>query len=197
MSPLRLEVFEGQADAPDHAVMADSGYLEDLKLAAYEQGYSAGWEDASSSDESDLRTRQLAAARNLQALAFTHHEARGLLLRALAPVIRSMTDTILPEIARAALGAVVLEEVTKAAGQALDAPLTLHVHPESRALVEPMLQATTGLSVLLLDEPSLPPEQVLLRAAPEERLIDLADSVARIRAAVDDFFQTPPTGDQG
>ena len=44
---LRLEVFETaqEQDRPE-LIVTDSGHLEEAKLASFEAGYSAGWEDA-------------------------------------------------------------------------------------------------------------------------------------------------------
>lgn len=193
MNKLKLEVFESREIVADHPIVADTEYLEDQKLAAYEKGYAAGWEDAREADRQSDRELQVAVSRNLQSLAFGQHEVRTNLLRALRPLIEGLAEKILPEIAHEAVGAFVVEEIMKLSEQALDQPLTLFVHPASRTLVQNTLQEATGLSFDIRDEPSLLPEQVLIHRIPEERLIDLNDSLARIRDVTRAFFHTGPT----
>ena len=196
MNGIRLETFERAAAEPDQAVMADGAYLEEQKLAAYEQGYKAGWEDASATDDQDLRALQLAVSRNLQALSFTHHEARSYLLHALQPLIECLTDAILPDLAQQALLPVLQEEVTKAAERCLGAPLTLYVHPSAHDLIQNMFKESGGLPVRIVNEPSLMPEQVLLWAADGEARVDLSETVARIRTCLHAHFNITPPGDQ-
>lgn len=188
MTGLKLEVFEAREPLADQPVIADPDYLEEQKLAAYEKGYAAGWEDARDADRGSDRDLQAAVSRNLQTLAFSQQEMRATLIRSLRPLIEAMTDALLPDLAREAVGAFVVDEVMKLSEQALDQPLTLFVHPASRDMVGATLQAAAGLSFDLRDEPSLLPEQVLIHRATEERLIDLAEPLTRIRDMARAFF---------
>ena len=62
---LRLEMFETEQTANGgKTVVLDAMHLEETKLAAYESGYSAGWEDAAAAQSSDQTRVQADLARN-------------------------------------------------------------------------------------------------------------------------------------
>ena len=84
--PLKLEVFEIETK-PTRAqtVVLDRVALEDEKLAAYDTGYRAGWDDANAAQSDDQTRMKADLARNLQTLGFTYHEARTHILKALWP----------------------------------------------------------------------------------------------------------------
>ena len=86
MCALRLEVFT-MPDAPlaRTTVVMDVGALEDLRILAYEQGYTAGWDDAAAAQTDDQSRIKADFARNLQSLGFTFQEARMHVLRAIHP----------------------------------------------------------------------------------------------------------------
>ncbi len=188
-SRLKLEVFD-TADFrfdPDEAGVSAS-VLEEARLAAYESGYSAGWEDAVTSQGTDQVRVQADVARNLQALSFTYHEARGHILRCLEPLLRDMVDKILPDMARSALGPMVLDALRPAAVRMAATPVTITVHPDSRAVVESMLAADGTVPFRIVEEPSLSEGQVFLRFDDTEQRIDLDGVIAAIAAAVASFF---------
>ena len=66
---LKLEVFEPASPA---LVRAEAeAATEELRLAAFEKGYSAGWEDASAADAGDQHRLRNEIAHQQQELAFT------------------------------------------------------------------------------------------------------------------------------
>ena len=101
MCALRLEVFT-MPDAPlaRTTVVMDVGALEDLRILAYEQGYTAGWDDAAAAQTDDQSRIKADFARNLQSLGFTFQEARMHVLRAIHPLIQEIVSHLLPKIAR-------------------------------------------------------------------------------------------------
>ena len=107
---VRLEVFESEeAHAGAGTVVLDSGMLEEARLASYESGYPAGWEDAAAAQAGETTRMHAALSRNLQALSFTHQEARSHILRALEPLLEQMVKVLLPSLAREAVGGLVLD----------------------------------------------------------------------------------------
>ncbi len=195
---LRLEVFDVVAapaeDSTAHAVTAEG--VEDVRLAAYERGYSAGWEDALASQSDDQRRIRDDLARNLGDLSFTYFEARAHLLGGLEPLLRGMVDRVLPEIARATLGAAVVAEIQAEAGRLASAPVELEVAPANRAAVEAALGAEPALPVTLREEPSLADGQVHFRFGAEERALDLEALLGAIRALVADFLSASHASDE-
>ena len=186
---LRLEVFETAAgtDRPD-VLVTDTGHLEEAKLASFEAGYSAGWEDAAAALSEEQNRIRADLARNLQGLAFTYHEARDHVLRALEPLLKEMVARLLPTLARETLGQLVVETLRPMAAERAGAPLTLVINPVSRRAVELVLAENAGLPLEIEEEPSLGEGQAYLRFATSETRIDLDRAIAEIIAAVRDFF---------
>jgi len=199
MSALRLEVFDTRL-APDGTdqPLVEASVLDDAKVASFEQGYSAGWEDAVAAQSGDQSRIRADLARNLQSLAFTFQDARGHVLQAIRPLILEMTNRLLPEVAREALAPMVLEALVPMADDLADAPVTLVLNPAVRDRVEELLTQATGLPLLIEEEPSLAEGQVYIRLGATETKVDLTQVTADISAAVRAFFnlskQDTPNG---
>lgn len=189
MPPLRLEVFD-TATTPDGTArpLVEATALDEAKIASFEQGYSAGWEDASAASQGDQSRIQADLARNLQSLAFTFQDARSHVLQAVRPLILEMVGRLLPEIAREALAPTVLEALMPMADDLADAPVQLVLNPAVRDRVEELLAQATGLPLVIEEESSLGEGQVFLRLGPAETKVDLTQVTADISAAVRAFF---------
>lgn len=189
MCALRLEVFEVAATPRETTAAAlEQSAVEDAKLASYEQGYSAGWEDAAAAQSEDQSRLKGDIARNLQGLGFTFQEACGHLLRAVQPLLEAIVGQVLPQVARAALGPVVLETLLPLVEARGDTPVALVVAPASRAAVEPFLLQNSGLPLTIVEEPSLGEGQVYLRLGDAEARVDLDAAVLAITEAVRGFY---------
>jgi len=185
----RLEVFDTLSTgdgAPRPLVEATA--LEEARIAAFEQGYAAGWEDAAAASQGDQTQIRADLARNLQSLAFTFQDARNHVLQALRPLILEMTGRLLPEIAREAVAPTVLEALMPMADDLADAPLKLVLNPAVRARVEALVTRATGLPMVIEEEPSLGEGQVFIRFGAAEAKVDLTQVIADITAAVQAFF---------
>jgi flagellar assembly protein FliH len=189
MPALRLEVFD-TVTAGDGAPqpLIEASALDEAKVASFEQGYSAGWEDAAAAQEGDQTRIRADLARNLQSLAFTFQDARTHVLQAIRPLILEMTTRLLPEVAREALAPAVLEAVMPLADDLADAPLTLVLNPAVRDRVEALVAQATGLPMQIEEEPSLGEGQVYIRMGPTETKVDLTEVTDDIAAAVRGFF---------
>jgi flagellar biosynthesis/type III secretory pathway protein FliH len=189
MSALRLEVFD-TAPAADGRLqpLVEATAVEEAKVASFEQGYSAGWDDAVAAQQGDQTRIRADLARNLQSLAFTFQDARSHVLQAIRPLILEMVDRLLPEIAREALAPTVLEALTPMADELADAPLTLILNPAVRGQVEELITQATGLPMVIEEESSVPEGQVYIRFGPTETKVDLSQVTADIAIAVRAFF---------
>lgn len=188
MAFLKLEVFEVDDPAARATVVTDNLAMEEDRLKAYEHGYSAGWEDASSAQSDDQTRLRTELAHNIQSLGFTYHEAKGHVLRALAPLLQEIIGRLLPEMAREALAPVVLETLMPLAEQMADAPVALVMNPIARPGIESLLEQATGLPLVLIEEPTLGEGQVYLRLGDAETHVNLDRASAEIAAAVRGFF---------
>lgn len=186
---LRLEIFESEdSGAPSETVVLDVSALEEARLASYDSGYAAGWEDATAAQSGDQSRIGADLARNLQALSFTYQEARSHVLRALEPLLTETVGKLLPEIARATLGGIVLDTLMPMAETLGDAPVVLVLNPAAKPAVEVLIAKATGLPILIEEEASLGEGQVYLRLGGAETCVDLDRATAEIMAALHGFF---------
>lgn len=185
---VQLEVFE-LTDMTDDRVELGQVELEECRLAAYEQGYTAGWDDAVAAQDGEIARLQADLGRNLQDLSFTYHEAHSHVLRTLEPLLHDMVTKVLPAIARESLGQMVLEHLRPMAKDLADQPVTLVANPANRELLESLVVAEANFPLTFREEPSLGDGQVYLRLGEAESRIDLDGVISAISAAVSAFFR--------
>lgn len=186
---LRLEVFETEPrETGGGSVVIDQVALEDVKLASYDTGYSAGWEDAVAAQSSEQGRMREDLARHLQALNFTYQEARMHVLKAVEPLLVEIVGRLLPDLARDTLAPVVLETLMPMAEAMADTPVTLVMNPAARPAIELLLERATGMPLILQEEETLGEGQVYLRLGTSETRVDLDRAIADISAAVRGFF---------
>jgi flagellar biosynthesis/type III secretory pathway protein FliH len=189
MSALRLEVFDTTPDLDGSLQpLVEATSVEEAKVASFEQGYSAGWDDAVAAQQGDQSRIRADLARNLQTLSFTFQDARSHVLQSIRPLILEMVNRLLPEVAREALAPTVLDAVMPLADELSDAPLTLVLNPAVRVQVEDLLGQATGLPMVIEEEPTMPDGQVYIRFGGSETKVDLAQVTADIGIAVRAFF---------
>jgi flagellar biosynthesis/type III secretory pathway protein FliH len=187
---LRLEIFKdssAQGGGSETLVLDNLAY-EEAKLAAFDQGYQGGWDDAVSAQSDDQTRIKADLARNLQALSFSYHEARQHILHAIEPLMASIVERVLPMAAKAALAPIILETLLPLAQDASEPPITVVIHPSVRAAVEALAALSPNLPIVLQDEETLGEGTAYIRFRSGETQIDLDDAVARIARAVQDFF---------
>ena len=189
---VKLEVFNAQ-DKPSktQTVILDRVALEDEKLASYDTGYRAGWDDANAAQTEDQTRMRAELARNLQSLGFSYYEARSHILKAIEPLMLQIVGRLLPQIARETLAPFVLETLMPLAEGLGDSPVTLVLNPASRASVEALLEQATGLPLTIQEEPTLGEGQVYIKLGTVEAQVDLDQATADIAAAVRGFFELP------
>ena len=189
MRSLRLEVFDSSQAADGSPLpLIETTAAEEAKVAAFEQGYSAGWDDAVAAQQGDQSRISADLARNLQSLSFTFQDARSHVLQAIRPLMLELINRLLPEVAHEALAPTVLEALTPIADEMSDAPMTLVLNPAVRPQVEDLVTKATGLPLVIEEEPSLSEGQVYIRFGTAEAKVDLDRVTADISAAVRAFF---------
>lgn len=184
---LKLEVFE-VADVSPQKVNVSAADFEEMRLAAFEKGYTAGWDDAVAAQDADSAKLRADLARNLEDLSFTYAEARSHVLQAMEPLLRDMVAKVLPVIAQETLAPIVLETLRPLAEEMAGAAITVVVNPANRHTVETLLSTGRTLPLTFVEEPSLGEGQVYLRMGDAESRIDLDGVIAAIGRAVAGFF---------
>lgn len=190
MPPLKLEVFESvKPMLAGQSVVLEVSAIEDVRLQAYETGYSAGWEDAVAATRDDQTRISTELANNLQKLAFTFQEARSHVLKSVQPLVTQLSTRLLPELAQEVLAPVVLDTLMPLIDTLADAPIRVVLNPASRPAVERLLSQAAGIPLIVEEEATLGEGQVYLRFGDVEHHVDLDTAVADIARAVHDFFE--------
>jgi flagellar assembly protein FliH len=188
-----LPDFGTAADtAPQLETLSAEAY-ETRRLEAFEEGYRAGWDDAAKAQaENEVRV-QTDLARNLQEMSFTYQEAYARISRALEPIFERIAEALLPETARATLGAHVAEQLATLARNGAEGVAEVTVAPESEPAVAALLDANLPFPVRLRTDPMLTAGQAELGFGPSERVVDLDAAIAEVAEAVLAYFQDEQT----
>lgn len=193
----QLEAFD-PAPVSDDILRLSMTEFEDARLAAFEQGYSAGWEDAIAAQDREILKLRADLGRNLQQMAFTYHEARVHILRTLQPLLQQIVTKVLPVIAQGSLGPILLEQLEPLAAALAEAPVTVAVNPASRRTVEALLSERLSLPLVYAEDNTLSEGQAELRMGETEARIDIDGVIAAIAGAMAAYFQieseVPPDG---
>lgn len=187
-APIQLETFL----KPEESLAPPSAAFEEATLKAYERGYVAGWEDAESQAEREAAERRAAVERQLEAVNFTYHDARGHVLRAIEPVFRAMLETLLPEAAGAAVIGQVIAQLLPLAEGLSEAPVTLRIAEGSRADYEAALAGLVLPPLVICEAVELGPGQAEIVCDQKETRVDLADTAQELRGAISRFYQIHP-----
>ena len=178
----RPSQFDGKSDL-------DESVLEDEKLASFEVGFQAGWDDALKA-QSDSNSRiSTDLAKNLQDTSFSYHEARAALIKSLRPLFTDVTNSLLPAVAREAMGAHIVEQLTDMSRSTLDQVIEITIAPKNVDPIEQLLNFAVPEPFVLIGDDTLNDGQVFLRIGADEREIDMEQVVTSIATTMETFFQ--------
>lgn len=164
----------------------------ETRLSAYDDGYAAGWEDAIAARDDDAARLREAVGQNLQALAFSYHEARAHVLAGIRPLLQAMTTQLLPALAQQTLPPLVAEALAGLVAEAAEHPVTLRLHPNTRSSMESFLTPATSLTLAIVEDAALTPGAVELTAGAAGARVDLDTAIAEITAALAAFYDLLP-----
>lgn len=179
-----LEDFTSHTQGP---LVVSEDAFEESRLAAFENGYQAGWDDASAAHAAEQSHVSADFAQNLQELSFTYQEAYGHVMNMLKPLLTQMVETLLPHIAHETLGARIVSEVTEMARAQANPRVELTMSPASRTRLEAILTDEMPAMMQIIDDESLGDGQVFLRIGSDERRIDLDGVLSAIGSIMTDF----------
>lgn len=186
ISHLLKDFSAGVASGDVMQLMSDVA-LEDQRLASFEQGYSAGWEDAFTAQEKDQTRITGNLADSLGDLSFTYHEALTQLLAAIEPVFQSLVELILPDLMARTFGQHIVEQLCDMARDQTSGPAALIVPAGAGANLSPILARDMAMAVEITEDPALKTGRAYLRLGTVEREIDSTALLASVRDAIDAF----------
>ena len=194
MSLLHLyrEFGEGESDSEVAASTSSSisqEALEDIKLEAFESGYSAGWEDALKA-QSDSQTETVNAfVATLQDVSFGYHEARAGLIKAMQPVLSDIINKLLPEVAQAALGAQVVEQLTSMLRKSVNQDIRIEATQTNLEMLEKLVGHVISAPFVCVPNSDLGPNQIILQVGAQKNEIDLDQVISGVANAMAGFVQ--------
>lgn len=184
-----LEDFGGRAETADNSLrFMTEDELEDVRLGAFEQGYSAGWEDATTAQAKDHKRISTELASSLEDLSFTYHEASRAMLKTLEPVFATLIEKVLPTALNDLFGQQILSELKEIAANVSDIPAVILVPPGTAPAIEAMIPPDLGMPVRVLEDVALKDGQAGIKLGAEEREIDTTGLCDAFGDAVAAFF---------
>lgn len=187
--PLQLDNF----DLPMPGVVTEGmarGEAEDLRLAAYEQGYSAGWDDAVAAQDEEVARLRTDLGRSLREMAVSFEDARSHVLSAIEPLLQEMVTKVLPTVARHSLAPMIIEILSPVADEMSMSPARIVTAPQHRETVERLVSTLCpGMALVVQEEASLGAGQAHVMIGKLETRIDLDGVIEAISRAVSTFFQ--------
>jgi flagellar assembly protein FliH len=184
-----LEDFDQDRFDHKHVYLSEE-IVEDARLGAFEKGYQAGWDDASSALATEQSHISSELARNLQDINITYQDAYSHVLEVMKPLLTTLVDSALPSLAADTLGARVVEEIVEIIRQYNDALILLTVSSGNRSKIEPLTDQFFGDRVKFLEDPSLGEGQVYLRFSDEERSINLDSLFSEMASTLAGFYSS-------
>jgi hypothetical protein len=180
-----LEDFEGHLNPGSRRRILSDVQLEEIRLASFENGYSAGWEDAVKSlGETQVRVAE-GLERRLEDIRYGYVEALAEMLCATEPVFRAIVDQLLPDQADPVLAGALVDRLTALAREAGDAGLVLTVPPGAGSYIAPAIARLEGISVRIEEDDRLPPDRAKVGLEDREHEVDLSAFGDALREAID------------
>lgn len=162
--------------------------LENERLASFETGYSAGWEDAIKAQADDQTRVSSDLAQNLQDMSFTYHEAVAHLNKSLEPLLQDIVAKVLPQMAKETLGMQIVEQLVELARTQTSVPIQITVNPTHLEAVENLVGEVLQDPFEVTSEPSLGAGQAYIKFGTAEREIDTGQLIKGIETAMTAFI---------
>ena len=184
----RLVTLEDFSQAPEPPA-PPAGDIEDTalstaRLEGYDEGYAAGWRDASDAGSAEKARLDEEVVRNLRDLSFTYHEARVHVTAAMEALLGELVETFFPALVAEALGQRILDLLGPEAQCAGTAPLRIRAAPGNAEELRALLEKAQPVPFEIEEEPALAEGQVHWAFGAVEKEIDLGRVLASVREAL-------------
>ncbi|MCG7521092.1 ABC transporter ATP-binding protein [Ruegeria sp. Ofav3-42] len=163
----------------------DEDALEEQRLAAFEQGYSAGWEDAVQAQVQSQGQVSAELAKSLEDMSFTYHEAMNRMSLSLEPMFQSLMQAVLPKTLDRGFAVRLVEQLTDMARTQIGQPMQIFVPTGCVVEVEALIRGEFSSPTQVVEDPSLETGQARLKVGISQREVDCSE----LLAAVDQAFQ--------
>lgn len=181
-----LEDFTLQAGAGKLHLL-DEDALEEQRLAAFEQGYGAGWEDAVQAQEQSRGQVSAELAKSLEDMSFTYHEAVTRMTLSLEPMFQSLVQVVLPETLDRGFAARLVEQLVDMAREQVRQPMQIFVPTGRGGEVEALVPLDLSSPTRVVEDPSLKPGQARLQVGTSRREVDCTGLLTSVAGAFDAY----------
>lgn len=161
-SPLILEDF-GRFSVIEEVASIDGERLESEKLAAFDKGYTAGWDDATDAQEDESQKAERAFSARMDELGFTFYEARAHIMASLRPLLTGIVESVVPRILHETLGHRLEAEILSLADGHPDPEVTISVCPTGMDGVVESLKTTARFPIRIESDDTLEPGFIQFR----------------------------------
>ncbi len=160
---------------------------EEQRLASFESGYTAGWEDAVAAKDKESSRISAELASSLEDLNFTYPEAQNQLLESLDPMFKVLTSAILPDAMAASFGHHIVDQLSEMAKGRTDQPMQIMVSPGEGAPVRKLLPENFAVPVTVKEDSTLSAGQAYLRVGASECEINCDALLETIHESIEAF----------
>ncbi|MGI9395793.1 MAG: hypothetical protein ACR2OY_14195 [Boseongicola sp.] len=193
LEEFQLPDFAGKARPAAMGPLSDVD-IEALRSAAYEVGYSSGWEDAGKAQAEQGKHIDAELERCVQDLSFTFHEAVAQLRGELGTLMLAVSEQFIPEILPDLMRATLQEEILKIAEAALHPDVELVASLDTAKNFENTLPTSGQMELRVIAEPSLGPNQAFLRFQEQEIAVDFGPLLKTLKEQLAAFTQSAGPG---
>lgn len=182
-----LEDFSVQAGGGQMHLLHEDA-LEEQRLAAFEQGYGAGWEDALRAQEQTRDQVSAGLARSLEDMSFTYHEAMTRMSMSLEPMFEALVHVVLPDALDKGFAIRLADQLSELARDQIGQPMQILV-PEGQAdKVGRLLPPELSPPPKVIEDPSLEPGQARLQAGMCRQEVDCNVLLSSVADAFDAYL---------
>ncbi|MEM6658430.1 MAG: ABC transporter ATP-binding protein [Pseudomonadota bacterium] len=182
-----LEDFTMQADGGQLHLL-DEEALEEQRLTAFEQGYSAGWEDAAKAQDENMAQSSAGLSKSLQDMSFTYHEALNRMSLSLEPMFQSLTQLVLPSMLDQGFALRLSEQLRDMARDQIDQPMQVLVAEGCGADIKALISEDLHPSPRVIEDPALQPGQARLQVGISRREVDCGEVLTSVSRAFDSYI---------
>ncbi|WP_299949360.1 ABC transporter ATP-binding protein [uncultured Ruegeria sp.] len=168
--------------------LLDDEALEEQRLAAFEQGYGAGWDDAIQAQEQAGGQLSSELSATLSDLSFTYQEALTRMTLSLEPLFQSLIQVVLPETVERSFATRLSDQLCEMAQEQIGQPMQLTVPTGTSDQVAAALPPEFSPTPQVVEDPSLQPGQAHLQVGTARREVDCAALLSSIAASFDAYL---------
>lgn len=168
--------------------MLDDEALEEHRLEAFERGYGAGWEDATTAQEQGRSQLSADLSASLSDLSFTYQEALTRMALSLEPMFESLTRTVLPEILDQGFATRLTGQLTEMARNQIGQPMHLMVPVGTAEQIGAVVPQDLSPPVQVVEDPTLQPGQARIQVGTARREVDCGALLTSVTGAFDAYI---------